>query len=70
MAPLPQQCGCVAWVLAGRQLCPLLHHLYVCFLTSALSFQFVGTIADNMNAEIVLGTMQNIRDAATWLGYT
>lgn len=25
---------------------------------------------DMMNAEIVLGTIQNVRDAVTWLGYT
>lgn len=31
--------------------------------------QFVQTIPDNLNAEIVLGTVQNIKDAATWLGY-
>jgi len=32
--------------------------------------QFVGPLPDNLNAEIVLGTVQNVRDAATWLGYT
>ncbi|KAK9818381.1 hypothetical protein WJX72_011703 [[Myrmecia] bisecta] len=32
--------------------------------------QYVATIADNLNAEIVLGTVQNLKDAATWLGYT
>ena len=32
--------------------------------------QYVQTIADNMNAEVVLGSIQNIRDAASWLGYT
>ena len=32
--------------------------------------QYVATIPDNLNAEIVLGTVQNIRDAASWLGYT
>eukprot|EP00887_Chlorella_sp_A99_P002917 scaffold6.g2917.t1 len=32
--------------------------------------QYVATIPDNLNAEVVLGTVQNIRDAATWLGYT
>jgi pre-mRNA-splicing helicase BRR2 len=32
--------------------------------------QYVGTIPDNLNAEIVLGTVQNLHDAATWLGYT
>ncbi|CAL8467727.1 g7265 [Coccomyxa elongata] len=32
--------------------------------------QYVATIADNLNAEIVLGTVQNLQDAAQWLGYT
>lgn len=32
--------------------------------------QFIGTLPDNLNAEIVLGTVQNLKDAATWLGYT
>eukprot|EP00878_Enallax_costatus_P009764 GHUV01010197.1.p1 GENE.GHUV01010197.1~~GHUV01010197.1.p1 ORF type:complete len:1043 (+),score=291.77 GHUV01010197.1:469-3129(+) len=32
--------------------------------------QFIGTIPDNLNAEIVLGTVQNLKDAAAWLGYT
>lgn len=32
--------------------------------------QYVQTVPDNLNAEIVLGTVQNIRDAASWLGYT
>ena len=32
--------------------------------------QYVGTIPDNMNAEIVLGSVQSVRDAASWLGYT
>jgi pre-mRNA-splicing helicase BRR2 len=32
--------------------------------------QYVNTIADNLNAEICLGSVQTIRDAATWLGYT
>ena len=30
--------------------------------------QFVSKLADNLNAEIVLGTIQNVKDAATWLG--
>jgi hypothetical protein len=30
----------------------------------------VATISDNLNAEIVLGTVQNLQDAAQWLGYT
>ncbi len=32
--------------------------------------QYVQTVPDNLNAEIVLGTVQNINDAASWLGYT
>lgn len=32
--------------------------------------QYVNTIADNLNAEIVLGSVQNLQDAALWLGYT
>lgn len=32
--------------------------------------QYVNTIPDNLNAEIVLGSVQNLQDAAAWLGYT
>lgn len=32
--------------------------------------QYVATIADNLNAEIVLGTVTSVQEAATWLGYT
>ncbi|KAL4189933.1 hypothetical protein AMTRI_Chr08g209540 [Amborella trichopoda] len=32
--------------------------------------QFMSKLADQLNAEIVLGTVQNARDACTWLGYT
>jgi len=32
--------------------------------------QYVKTIPDNLNAEIVLGTIQNLKDAASWLSYT
>ncbi|ELU09831.1 hypothetical protein CAPTEDRAFT_222545 [Capitella teleta] len=32
--------------------------------------QFVRKLADNLNAEIVLGTVQNAREAVNWLGYT
>lgn len=30
--------------------------------------QFINKLADNLNAEIVLGTIQNVKDASTWLG--
>lgn len=32
--------------------------------------QFLAKLADMLNAEIVLGTIQSVRDAVTWLGYT
>jgi pre-mRNA-splicing helicase BRR2 len=33
-------------------------------------WQFVKKLADCLNAEVALGTVQNLREAATWLGYT
>eukprot|EP00047_Mylnosiga_fluctuans_P022270 m.116969 g.116969 ORF g.116969 m.116969 type:complete len:2124 (+) comp9197_c0_seq4:160-6531(+) len=32
--------------------------------------QFIGSLADNLNAEIVAGTVQNVKEAVQWLGYT
>lgn len=32
--------------------------------------QFVSKLADQLNAEIVLGTVQNAKEACTWIGYT
>ncbi|ESO86122.1 hypothetical protein LOTGIDRAFT_239637 [Lottia gigantea] len=32
--------------------------------------QFISKLADNLNAEIVLGTVQNVKEAVDWLGYT
>jgi pre-mRNA-splicing helicase BRR2 len=32
--------------------------------------QFVKKLTDALNAEVVLGTLQNLREAANWLGYT
>ncbi|KAI5074534.1 hypothetical protein GOP47_0010495 [Adiantum capillus-veneris] len=32
--------------------------------------QFISRLADNLNAEIVLGTVQNAKEACVWLGYT
>lgn len=32
--------------------------------------QFVSKLADNLNAEIVLGTVRNREEAVQWLGYT
>jgi len=32
--------------------------------------QYISQLADNLNAEIVLGTVQNAKEALDWLGYT
>lgn len=32
--------------------------------------QFIGKLADNLNAEVVLGTIRNRDEAVQWLGYT
>lgn len=32
--------------------------------------QFIGVLANNLNAEVVLGTVQSINDASSWLAYT
>jgi pre-mRNA-splicing helicase BRR2 len=32
--------------------------------------QFVAKLADNLNAEVVLGTIRNRKEAVEWLGYT
>ncbi|XP_055955275.1 U5 small nuclear ribonucleoprotein 200 kDa helicase [Patella vulgata] len=32
--------------------------------------QFISKLADNLNAEIVLGTVQTVKEAVDWLGYT
>ncbi|KAI0211862.1 Activating signal cointegrator 1 complex subunit 3 [Lamellibrachia satsuma] len=32
--------------------------------------QFIAKLADNLNAEIVLGTVQNAKEAVNWIGYT
>ena len=45
---------------------------YLSLFTAQLPIesQFISQLADQMNAEIVLGSIMNLRDAVTWLGYT
>ncbi|XP_031489870.1 DExH-box ATP-dependent RNA helicase DExH14 isoform X2 [Nymphaea colorata] len=45
---------------------------YLRLLTNQLPIesQFVSSLKDNMNAEVVLGTVTNVREACAWLGYT
>jgi activating signal cointegrator complex subunit 3 len=45
---------------------------YLGMLTHAVPIesQFTEGLADHLNAEIVLGTVTNVREAVSWLGYT
>lgn len=45
---------------------------YLSLMNSQLPIesQFIKRLVDNMNAEIVMGTIQNITEAADWLAYT
>ncbi|KAF5832046.1 Sec63 Brl domain-containing protein [Dunaliella salina] len=45
---------------------------YLGMLTSQLPIesQFKSMLVDNLNAEIVLGTVSNVREASAWLSYT
>jgi pre-mRNA-splicing helicase BRR2 len=47
-------------------------HYYLSLMNQQLPIesQFISKLADNLNAEIVLGSVQNAREACTWLGYT
>ncbi|XP_078430193.1 U5 small nuclear ribonucleoprotein helicase isoform X4 [Wolffia australiana] len=45
---------------------------YLRLLTSQLPIesQFISSLKDNLNAEVALGTVTNIKEACIWLGYT
>lgn len=49
---------------------PLLHKLGAHFLQLPIESQFISHLPDHLNAEIVLGTVTNIREAISWLSYT
>ena len=40
----------------------------IVFLQLPIESQFISKLADNLNAEIVLGTVQNAKEAVHWLG--
>lgn len=44
--------------------------LALIFLQLPIESQFISRLADHLNAEVVLGSIQNLQDAASWLGYT
>lgn len=39
-------------------------------MLTILIWQFLGSLKDNLNAEVALGTVTNVREACAWLGYT
>nr|XP_043640038.1 DExH-box ATP-dependent RNA helicase DExH14 [Erigeron canadensis] len=45
---------------------------YLRLLTSQLPIesQFLSSLKDNLNAEVTLGTVTNVKEACAWLGYT
>ncbi|XP_022736597.1 DExH-box ATP-dependent RNA helicase DExH14 isoform X2 [Durio zibethinus] len=45
---------------------------YLRLLTSQLPIesQFIRSLKDNLNAEVALGTVTNVKEACAWLGYT
>mmetsp|Transcript_31856 Transcript_31856/g.77625 ORF Transcript_31856/g.77625 Transcript_31856/m.77625 type:complete len:2179 (-) Transcript_31856:255-6791(-) len=47
-------------------------HYYLSLLNEQLPIesQYIKKLADNLNAEIVMGTVQNVEEAVQWLGYT
>ncbi|THU79091.1 hypothetical protein K435DRAFT_811003 [Dendrothele bispora CBS 962.96] len=50
-----------------------IHHAVMGLLRNSLRtvpYNFVSKLADNLNAEIVLGTIKNRDEAVQWLGYT
>ena len=48
----------------------LQHYLSLLTRQNPIESQFITHLTDNLNAEIVLGSVQNIREAAEWLSYT
>lgn len=48
----------------------LAHYLSLLTHQVPIESQFVTGLVDHLNAEIVLGTVTNIREAVQWLGYT
>lgn len=47
-------------------------HYYLSLLNEQLPVesQFISKLVDNLNAEVVLGTVQNVKEAVEWLSYT
>ncbi|XP_024368754.1 DExH-box ATP-dependent RNA helicase DExH14 isoform X1 [Physcomitrium patens] len=48
----------------------LSHYLRLLTHQLPIESQFVTSLKDNLNAEVVLGTVTNVKEAIAWLGYT
>jgi len=48
----------------------LAHYLSLLTHSTPIESQFISNLADNLNAEVVLGTVTNVREGAQWLGYS
>eukprot|EP00899_Mesostigma_viride_P021111 jgi/Mesvir1/29000/Mv17769-RA.1 len=48
----------------------LAHYLQLMMHQMPIESQYVARLRDNLNAEVVLGTVSNVREACTWLSYT
>ncbi|CAI5520447.1 unnamed protein product [Closterium sp. Naga37s-1] len=48
----------------------LAHYLRLMTHQLPIESQFVAMLKDNLNAEVVLGTVTNVKEASAWLGYT
>lgn len=40
------------------------------FFLGYIFVQFISSLKDNLNAEVALGTVTNVKEACAWLGYT
>lgn len=48
----------------------LAHYIAMLTHSTPIESQFISNLADNLNAEVTLGTVTNVREGAQWLGYS
>ena len=48
----------------------LAHYLALLTHSTPIESQFISCLADNLNAELVLGTVCSVKEGAQWLGYS
>nr|XP_054753859.1 activating signal cointegrator 1 complex subunit 3-like [Lytechinus pictus] len=48
----------------------LVHYLELMMDQTPIESQFIKRLEDNLNAEVVLGTVSNVKEAVRWLSYT